>query len=164
MPLAIESVSNAYITSTPLARNNLQTEGTQATTGTSLAERLAANSEAARARQQELQDQRALQARQQQSVNEQRQLQLREARQQQIEDLQDQLEQARLDAINVQQDDLNNPLSAENLARQQLEVNNNPQAFGLDPNQVTTRVATQAISVYQQTQAGPDLLNRGLVA
>ncbi|GLK89929.1 hypothetical protein [Pseudomonas turukhanskensis] len=165
MPLAIDSVNNTFYTSTPSVQQNaLQANSTQATTSTSLAERLAANAEAARARQQELQEQRDLRAQEQQDVREQRQAELREARQQQIQYLQDQLEQARLDAFNEQQDSINNLLSAENLARQQLEVNNNPQQFGLDPNQVTTRVATQAISVYQETQAGPDLLNRGLVA
>lgn len=165
MPLAIDSVNNAYYTSTPLVRNNnLQTNGTQATTQTSLAERLAANNEAALARQQELQEQRELRAQEQREAQQERQAELREARQQQIQELQDQLAQARLDAFNAQQDDINNPFSPENLARQQLEVENNPQSFGLDPNQVTTRVATQAIAVYQETQAGPDLLNRGLVA
>jgi len=165
MPLAIDSVNNAYYTSTPLVRNNnLQTNGTQAITQTSLAERLAANNEAALARQQELQEQRELRAQQQREAQQERQTELREARQQQIQELQEQLAQARLDAFNAQQDDINNPFSPENLARQQLEVENNPQSFGLDPNQVTTRVATQAIAVYQETQAGPDLLNRGLVA
>lgn len=170
MPLAIDSVNNAYYTSTPLVRNNnLQTNGTQAITSTStgqtsLAERLAANNEAALARQQQLQEERDLRVQEQREAQQQRQAELREARQQQIQDLQDQLAQARLDAFNAQQDDINNPFSPENLARQQLEVENNPQSFGLDPNQVTTRVATQAIAVYQETQAGPDLLNRGLVA
>ncbi|PTQ71148.1 hypothetical protein [Pseudomonas sp. GV071] len=165
MPLAIDSVNNAFYTSTPLVRNNdLQTNGTQATTSTSLAERLAANNEAALARQQTLQEERDLRLQEQREAQQQRQAELREDAQQRIQDLQDQLAQARLDAFNQQQDDINNPFSPENLARQQLEVDNNPQSFGLDPNQVTTRVATQAIAVYQETQSGPDLLNRGLVA
>ncbi|MEN0107773.1 MAG: hypothetical protein AAGC84_15295 [Pseudomonas sp.] len=165
MPLAIDSVNNAYYTSTPLVRNNdLQTNGTQATTGTSLAERLAANNEAALARQQTLQEERDLRAQEQQEARQERQAELREQAQQRIQDLQDQLAQARLDAFNAQQDDINDPFSPENLARQQLQVDNNPQDFGLDPNQVTTRVATQAIAVYQQTQDGADLASRGLVA
>ncbi|MGY4531443.1 DNA anti-recombination protein RmuC [Pseudomonas sp. TE3786] len=164
MPLAIDSLNNAYYTSTPLVQNNLQTNATQASTSTSLAERLAANNEAALARQQTLQEERELRAQEQRETQQERQTELREEAQQRIQDLQDQLAQARLDAFNQQQDDLNNPFSAENLARQQLGVESNPQSFGPDPNQVTTRVATQAIAVYQETQAGPDLLNRGLVA
>ena len=163
MPLAIDSVNNAYYTSTPLVRSPFQTTATDGATATSLAERLAANNEAALARQQELQEQRDLRAQEQRELQQQRQAELRDARQQQIEELQEQLAQARLDAFNALQDDINNPFSPENLARQQLEVDSNPQSFGLDPNQVTTRVATQAISVYQETQSGPDLLNRGLV-
>lgn len=164
MPLAIDSVNNAYYTSTPLVRNDLQSNAIQGAAATSLAERLAANNEAALARQQSLQEERALQAQEQREAQQERQAELREAVQQRIQDLQDQLAQARLDAFNAQQDELNDPFSAENLARQQLEVTTNPQAFGQDPNQVTTRVATQAIAVYQETQSGPDLLNSGLVA
>lgn len=164
MPLAIDSVNNTFYSSTPLVRNNLQTDATQATTSTSLAERLAANREAAEARRQELQEQRDVRLQEQREAQQARQAELREDRQQQIQELQDQLAQAQLDAANELQDDVNNPFSAENLARQQLSTQDNPQAFGLDPNQVTTRVATQAIAVYQETQAGPDGVNRGLVA
>lgn len=164
MPLAIDSVNNAYYTSTPLVRNDLQTNATQATTGTSLAERLAVNNEAALARQQTLQEERELRAQEQREAQQQRQAEFREQAQQRIQDLQDQLAQARLDAFNAQQAELNDPFSPENLARQQLEASTDPQSFGLDPNQVTTRVATQAIAVYQETQSGPELLNRGLVA
>jgi hypothetical protein len=162
MPLAIDSVNNAFYTTTPVVpNNNLLTNATQATNTTSLADRLQASNEAAEARRQQLQEQRDLQAQQAQ----QRQVDLQQAQQQQIQDLQDQLAQAQLNAFNQQQDDLNNPFSAENIARQQLAASTNSDALGLNAqSQVTTLVATQAITTYQETQNGVDLLNPGLVA
>ncbi|KIP98360.1 MULTISPECIES: hypothetical protein [Pseudomonas] len=96
-----------------------------------------------------------------QEEREERALQLRLEREDAANAFDEQLREQRLETLQEQRQDNLNPLSAENLARQRVQLETNPAVT--NAYQVSPRLAEQAISTYRQTES-PDFIGRSLVA
>ncbi|WP_263146150.1 hypothetical protein [Pseudomonas sp. RIT-PI-AD] len=59
--------------------------------------------------------------------------------------------------------DLNDPFSRESLARQNVQQQDNASTYLNSGNLITARLASTAVSAYEETQAGPATFGRGLV-
>lgn len=167
MPLSIDGMNIGQYSYRPVnnSGNGLQTNALERVAPTAqrlndAQERLLERQRLEQDRQEQLREAREERiARQEQQ--EERALQLRQERQDSVQALNEQLREQRLETLQEQRQENLNPLSAESLARQRVQMENTPAANNAYP--VSPRLAEQAISTYRQTES-PDFISRSLVA
>lgn len=171
MPLSIDGMNTTLYGSrplnlnSPLQANQVERSATAAQRLTQEQERIADRQRLEQERQDQLQQARERRLEQQQ-LQQERVEQQRLQRQQDAQAINEQLREQRLQTLELQQQaqaELNDPLSAESLARQRAQQPDAaPPALGIQ-SQVSPRLANEAINTYRQVES-PDLSRPSLVA
>ena len=170
MPLSIDGMNTALYGSrplnlnSPLQANQVQDAAPVAQRLTQEQERIADRQRLEQNRQDQLQQARERRLEQQQ-LQQERTEQQRLQRQQDAQAINEQLREQRLQTLELQQQaqaELNDPLSAESLARQRVQPEAAPPALGIQ-SQIGPRLAAEAINTYRQVES-PDLSRPSLVA